>query len=224
MRSLQLPPAASLAVLLLAIGPPPGRGLGSGVVLANAAYFNVHEGEEKCFVETIPEHQVLTVKYKHTDNPGVACMLIFKDPRNTQVFSKRIGPEEKERGQTTYMSQKGGQHRICVQCQGSKWFQTTALKWELNVDMGDTEFSKNPLTKGEFRGVERTVHSTLARAEAISAENEYEKTAEIDFRNASERMDSHVVWVSLFIMAMELGLVVWQISHLHNFFRREKLI
>merc|ERR1719491_465456 len=112
-------------------------------------------------------------------------MLLYKDPRNTQVFSKHIGPDDQERGQTTYMSQKSGQHRICVHCGNSKWFQTTALKWELNVDMGDTEFSKNPLTKGEFRGVERNVMSTMARAEAISAENEYEKTAEIEFRNAS---------------------------------------
>ena len=23
------------------------------------------------------------------------------------------------------------------------WFQTTALKWELSVDMGDTDFSKS---------------------------------------------------------------------------------
>ncbi|CAE7738731.1 cid13, partial [Symbiodinium necroappetens] len=36
-----------------------------------AAYFNLHEGEEKCFVETVPQHQVLTVKYRHADNPGV---------------------------------------------------------------------------------------------------------------------------------------------------------
>merc|ERR1719336_3501163 len=112
-------------------------------------------------------------------------MLVFKDPRQMQVFSKRIGPDDQDHGKTAYMTQRRGEHRICVQCQGSKWFQTTALKWELNVDMGDTEFSTNPLTKGEFRGVERTVLSTLARAEAISAENEYERSAEMDFRNAS---------------------------------------
>merc|ERR1719335_1956225 len=150
--------------------------LRGGQLLADAAYFHVHEGEEKCFIETVPEHQVLTVKYRHIDNPGVACMLVFKDPRETQVFSKRIDPEETQAAKTAYMTQRRGEHRICIQCQGSKWFQTTALKWELSVDMGDTEFSRNPATRGELSAVERTVQSTLARAEAIVAENEYEKS------------------------------------------------
>merc|ERR1719221_1694096 len=189
-----------------------------------AAYFHVQEGHEKCFVETVPEHQVLTVKYKHAENPGVPCMLIFKDPRGTQVFSKRVGPEELDPGKTAYMTQKKGEHRICVQCQGSKWFQTTALKWELSVDMGDTEFSKSPATKGDLKGLERTVAATLARAEAISAENEYEKITEMEFRDASEAANSHVVWVSLFIMAIEAVLIGWQILNLRAFFKREKLI
>jgi len=203
----------------------PGRPQ-AGPLLAHAAFFHVHEGEEKCFIETVPEHQVLTVKYRHVENPGVTCMLVFKDPRQMQVFSKRVGPEEKDSGKTAYMTQRKGEHRICVQCQGpgSKWFQTTALKWELSVDMGDTEFSKSPATRDDLRGVERTISSTLARTEAIAAENEYEKTAEMEFRDASERMNSHVVIVALFIMTMEGLLITWQIFHLHAFFRREKLI
>jgi len=195
-----------------------------GPLLGQAAYFNVHEGEEKCFIETVPEQQVMTVKYRHAENPGVACMLVFKDPRQMQVFSKRVGPEDTELGKAAYMTQRRGEHRICVQCQGSRWFQTTALKWELSVDMGDTEFSRNPATRQDLRGVERTIMAALARTEAISAENEYEKTAEMEFRDASESMNSHVVLVSLFIMAMEGALVVWQICHLRDFFKREKLI
>eukprot|EP00929_Paragymnodinium_shiwhaense_P098205 TRINITY_DN59724_c0_g1_i1.p1 TRINITY_DN59724_c0_g1~~TRINITY_DN59724_c0_g1_i1.p1 ORF type:complete len:212 (+),score=66.11 TRINITY_DN59724_c0_g1_i1:100-735(+) len=191
---------------------------------ARAAYFHVHEGEEKCFVETVPAQQVLTVQYRHRDNPGVACMIIFKDPRNTQVFSKRVGPDEKETSKAAYMAQKKGDHKVCVQCQGSKWFQTTALKWELKVDMGDTEFSKNPATRGDLRSVERTALSTLARVEAIAAENDYEKAAEMDFRNVSESMNSHVIWVAVFIIVLEGGLAAWQVSHLLAFFGKEKLI
>merc|ERR1712096_33003 len=83
------------------------------ILLAEAAYFHVHEGETKCFIETVPEQQVLTVKHRHIDNPGVACMLVFKDPRETQVFSKRIGPEDTEAAKTAYMTQRRGEHRIC---------------------------------------------------------------------------------------------------------------
>eukprot|EP00930_Biecheleria_cincta_P070334 TRINITY_DN57975_c0_g1_i1.p1 TRINITY_DN57975_c0_g1~~TRINITY_DN57975_c0_g1_i1.p1 ORF type:complete len:221 (-),score=38.67 TRINITY_DN57975_c0_g1_i1:281-943(-) len=192
--------------------------------LAEAAYFTVHEGEEKCFVERVPQHQVLTVKYRHAENPGVECMILFKDPQKKQVFSKRVGHEDTEQGKTAYMTQSQGDHRICVQCTGSKWFQTTALKWELSVDMGDTDFTKNPATRGNIKGIERSVLSTLARAEAISAENEYERSTEMEFREASETVNRHVVWVASFIMAIEGGLVAWQVSHLRDHFRREKLI
>lgn len=217
--------AAAASALLLLAGPPRDSGCGgSGVLLAEAAYFHVQEGEEKCFVEHTPEHQVLTVKYRHQDNPGVPCMLIFKDPRQAQVFSKRVGPEDQEQGKTAYMSQKNGEHKICVKCEGSRWTQTRPLKWEIHVDMGDTEFSTSPATRKEFSGVHRTVLSTLARSEAIMAENEYEKSAEMEFRNTSERMNSNVVIVSVFIIAIEAGLVIWQIWHMRTFFRREKLI
>mmetsp|Transcript_68239 Transcript_68239/g.134872 ORF Transcript_68239/g.134872 Transcript_68239/m.134872 type:complete len:213 (+) Transcript_68239:144-782(+) len=191
---------------------------------AHSAYFNVHEGEEKCFVEQTPEHQVMTVKYTHTENPGVPCMLVFKDPRGMQVFSHRVGPEEKDQGKTSYMTQRRGEHRICVQCKGTKWFQTTALKWELHIDMGDTDWSRNPATRKELKGIEKAVASTLARTEAISAENEYEKISEMEFRDASELMNSHVVMVALFIMAMEAAAITWQVCHLRTFFQREKLI
>jgi len=142
------------------------------------------------------------VKYRHIDNPGVACMLVFKNPEEKQVFSKRIGEEDTETGKTAYMTQKRGEHRICIECHGKKWFQTTALKWELSVDMGDTEFSRSPATKGEFTSVERSVASTLARAEAIAAENEYEKSAENEFHQTSENVNSHIVMVSLFFVAV----------------------
>ncbi|CAE6968183.1 SEC24C [Symbiodinium sp. CCMP2592] len=52
----------------------------------------------------------------------------------------------------------------------------------------------------------------------------YERSTELEFRDASEVVNRHVVWVALFIMAMEGGLVMWQVGHLREFFRREKLI
>lgn len=67
-----------------------------------------------------------------------------------------------EHGKTAYMTQKRGEHRICVQCQGSKWFQTTALKWELHVDMGDTEFSRNPATKQDACSRARAIRARLS--------------------------------------------------------------
>mmetsp|Transcript_46409 Transcript_46409/g.84970 ORF Transcript_46409/g.84970 Transcript_46409/m.84970 type:complete len:221 (+) Transcript_46409:131-793(+) len=213
---------ALLAIASLSLAQRGGRWSAVPMV-AEAAYFHVHEGEEKCFMENVPEGQVLTVKYRHIENPGVECKLVFKNPQNTEVHSKVIASDQLQAAQAAYMAKVAGEHRICIQCQGSKWFQTTVLKWELSVDMGDTSFFRSPATAGEVQGVQKTIMSTLARAEAISAENEYEKSTEMDFRNMSERVNSHIVGVSVFIMVIEMGLCVWQIMHLRDFFRREKL-
>eukprot|EP00933_Yihiella_yeosuensis_P015246 TRINITY_DN13364_c1_g1_i1.p1 TRINITY_DN13364_c1_g1~~TRINITY_DN13364_c1_g1_i1.p1 ORF type:complete len:221 (+),score=45.87 TRINITY_DN13364_c1_g1_i1:69-731(+) len=192
---------------------------------SEAAYFNVHQGEEKCFVENIAEHQVMTVKYRHLENPGVECMLVFKDSKHKQVFSKRVAPEDKGKGNAIYMTQSKGEHRICIQCKGaSRWFQQTALKWELHVDMGDMMLTQSPATKKHITGTQRSVMETLARLEAVTAENEYEKISETHFRDASEAVNSHVVLVGIFIMVLEGLLVVWQINNLWGFFRREKII
>lgn len=189
----------------------------------NAAYFYVHEGAERCFVETVAEHQVLTVKYKTLDNPGVTCDLVFKDPRKTHVFSKRIDPHVDASGKAAYMTQKRGEHQICVVCKGSRWFTTQALKWEVSVDVGDTEFISSPATRKDLTGVERTVSAVLARLEAINAENEYEKSTEVEFRDTSERVNSRVVLFALLIMLFEAVLCAWQILHLKGFFHSQKL-
>eukprot|EP00450_Noctiluca_scintillans_P020269 CAMPEP_0194518484 /NCGR_PEP_ID=MMETSP0253-20130528/51917_1 /TAXON_ID=2966 /ORGANISM="Noctiluca scintillans" /LENGTH=121 /DNA_ID=CAMNT_0039362531 /DNA_START=324 /DNA_END=689 /DNA_ORIENTATION=- len=119
------------------------------------------------------------------------------------------------------MSQTKGAHSICIRCPGSSWFQQTALKWELSIELGDTEMK--PATRGDLDGVENAVWSAIARAEAMFAENEYEKTTETEFRNASERVNSHTVGVSIFIVIIEVVLCSWQVSHLWTFFKREKL-
>ncbi len=90
--------------------------------------------------------------------------------------------------------------------------------------MGDTEFSRSPVTRLEFRGAERAVQSTLARVEAIAAENLYEETTEAEFRDSSERINAHVVLISLFLVTIEGAVVAWQILHLRGLFRRKKLI
>merc|ERR1719343_1498602 len=122
------------------------------------------------------------------------------------------------------MTQTQGDYAFCLQTEGSKWLQTRPLKFEMKIDLGDMDLSRDPATHKEFKAVEQTFHATLARAEAIKAENEYEKTTEFEFRDASERMNSHVVLVAIFIMVVEAALIGFQIHHLRSFFKREKMI
>jgi len=191
--------------------------------LVSGAYFYVPEGEEKCFIETLAEHQVLTAKFKNIDNPGVPCSVLFKDSRKATVFSKMVDATERS-GKVAYMTQTKGEHRICVACQGSKWFSKQPVKWELSVDVGDTDFTSNPATKGELNEISRLATAVLARIDAISAENEYERSTENEFRDISQTVNSRVVLFSVLIVIVEAALALWQITHLKAYFSAEKLI
>lgn len=60
------------------------------------------------------------------------------------------GIHDAAEGRPSRIAQDTGHHAIdpgiCVQCTASRWFEKTALKWELSVDMGDTDFTK-PVTQ-----------------------------------------------------------------------------
>merc|ERR1712061_508551 len=123
-----------------------------------------------------------------------------------------------------YMTQTKGDHRICVSCPNQGFWHSQPLKWELTIDMGDTEFTQGKARQRDVKGLERTVMATYARAEAIAAENEYEKATEMEFRHAHESIDGRVVHVAVFVMIAEGVLCFWQISHLRAYFKSEMLI
>merc|ERR1712216_130153 len=99
------------------------------------------------------------------------------------VFSKRVAPEDIAAAKAVYMTQQAGLHKVCVSCVENRWFQSMVMKWELSVEHED--HAVDAATKGDLHGLERIVEEALSRAEAMSAENEYEKDSEMEFKTTS---------------------------------------
>eukprot|EP00451_Oxyrrhis_marina_P003382 CAMPEP_0204260882 /NCGR_PEP_ID=MMETSP0468-20130131/6628_1 /ASSEMBLY_ACC=CAM_ASM_000383 /TAXON_ID=2969 /ORGANISM="Oxyrrhis marina" /LENGTH=203 /DNA_ID=CAMNT_0051235367 /DNA_START=14 /DNA_END=625 /DNA_ORIENTATION=+ len=191
--------------------------------VANAAYFYVNEGQTKCFVETVPQHQVLTAKYKHWENPGVQCSVEFKNPKGVTVFAKVVQPTE-ETGKTAYMTQAAGEHKICIVCRSSKWFHSSSMKWELSVDVGDADLATNPATSHDLNSAEQKASAVLARIDAIVAENDYERKLEASWRDTSESVHASIKWLNILQIIVMMGCSAFQVFHLKGFFQSQKLI
>eukprot|EP00386_Alphamonas_edax_P003985 GDKI01012280.1.p1 GENE.GDKI01012280.1~~GDKI01012280.1.p1 ORF type:complete len:217 (-),score=67.38 GDKI01012280.1:132-755(-) len=187
------------------------------------AYFFVSEGSEKCFLENVPTNQVMTVTYDNPENPGVACSIVFKNPAGRQVFSKEVTAQE-PKGKVAYMSQVAGEHKVCINCASSKWFSTSLLKWTFSIELGDSDINPDEVAKKEhISSVEVQIKKLIERVDSISAENEYEKLQEEEFRNMSETINSRVMWFSTIEIVLMTLCTLFQVFHLTKFFHQQKL-
>eukprot|EP00745_Piridium_sociabile_P022624 TRINITY_DN35293_c5_g1_i1.p2 TRINITY_DN35293_c5_g1~~TRINITY_DN35293_c5_g1_i1.p2 ORF type:complete len:206 (+),score=18.66 TRINITY_DN35293_c5_g1_i1:67-684(+) len=194
------------------------------VVLAHGAYFYVSEGSEKCFVENVPDHQVITVTYANPANPGVPCTLSFKDPTGRQVFS-RESTETEWKGKVAHMTTQHGEHKICIKCSSSKWFSTSLLKWTISIELGDSDINPEEVAKKDhLNDLQFSIHKLVDRVDAIAAENEYERLLEGEFQAAAETISLRVTQFS----AAQIGLTIvctgFQVFHLTKFFRTQRII
>ena len=87
----------------------------------------------------------------------------------------------------------------------------------------DDKAHQDAATTDHFDDAEKALWSATARADAISAEIEYENSTEGEFSSAMERLGSRTISTSILVVFVELLLCVWQVSHLWSFFKREKL-
>eukprot|EP00923_Selenidium_pygospionis_P052193 GHVN01090300.1.p1 GENE.GHVN01090300.1~~GHVN01090300.1.p1 ORF type:complete len:139 (+),score=12.15 GHVN01090300.1:77-493(+) len=109
-------------------------------IRVDSAYFYVSEGTEKCFVENVPSNIPITVSYDNRENPGVDCSIVFKDPNGRTVFS-RLVEHNNPKSKVAHLTKEGGEYKVCVHCDASKWFSTSKLKWSISIELGDTDLN-----------------------------------------------------------------------------------
>jgi hypothetical protein len=202
------------------------RLLGLAFLRSCPAYFLVHAGSPKCFLEAIPEHIAITVKYGlRTPHQGVSCLVDIRRRNGLSVFSKEVTISQ-PRGNLVYSTQEAGRYEVCVSCPGGSWFQDQVYEWELSVDVSSISEGGRYADAGSkdddtaAQGLERA----LARLEALEAQVEYERRMEADVLAWSE---AALVWVQKLTVAQILITILCgavTVPQLVKFFRSEKML
>ncbi|KAJ1911005.1 emp24p/erv25p- protein [Tieghemiomyces parasiticus] len=210
-----LPLLLSLAVLLL----------GS----AQALHFYLHNTEEKCFLEDLPKHTTTKGHFKTKEwidkdkraieNPALGLQVKVRElPSNNVVMSQKAASE----GRFTFTSAIQGQHYICLQGNSSNWFNPNTIYVEFDMTFGSSADSSKSLDK--LDKLSARVRELNQRSQALQLEIDQQRERESEFRDVSEKVNSHVVWYVLMQIAVLALTCVWQVRYLKGFFEKKKLM
>merc|ERR1719478_1966624 len=84
--------------------------------------------------------------------------------------------------------------------------------------------SPDRATVTQLKGTQDKVEELLERVEAISAENEYEKMQEAEFRGQSENVNVRVTWLSVMQILLIGACTAFQIHHLSKFLKKSQIL
>jgi hypothetical protein len=197
------------------------------------AYFRLEDGQNKCFLEEVPKDTLILGKYKawdaNNDRDRIATDVGLKlnviDPTGKPLLQKELNPTLSG-GKIAFTSQIQGEHKICFQTNSTRWFGSKkAIKVELYIKRGEAATDYEEIARQDHLSeIEVEVKKLIDRVRDIRAEQNYQRSREIEFRDTSESTNSRVVWWSILQTAILVATGLWQVTHLKKFFKAKKLV
>lgn len=199
---------------------------------AEALFFRIAEGEEKCFLEDVPEDVLVVVHYHihhHEDDqadgetvdraPGLKFHVV--GPAQAGVL---LDVNSNPQGRFAFHTDVSGIYRMCVKTNTSRWYGTGAvLRVDMEIDVGDVEEDYEELAIREgLTTLELSVKKMVDKASSIRSEQSYQKRREWEMRDVNESTNERVAWWSVIFLTIVIVSNAWQSWHLSKFFKSKK--
>lgn len=118
----------------------------------------------------------------------------------------------------------GGLHHICF-TPLVKYSDGPDYKIDLHLDVGEATEDYEELAKLEhLSAIEVEIRKLLDKVRSVRAEQSYQKSREVEFRDTSESTNSRVMWWAILQVIILVVSGVYQNQHLQSFFRKKKLV
>ena len=113
-----------------------------------------------------------------------------------------------------------------LQCgNGSWWANKPKIKIQLTVEVGDDWHKQQKSVNIDgLAQIDENILGLLSKVEAITAENEYERTQQNAFQHTSERILLNMTVLNILMICGMSVQAVLQTVHLKGYFRTRKLI
>jgi len=224
------------------------------VTCVHAIYFNLEDGQNRCFLEEVPKDTLILGRFKADisalpGGPAVPGFQFAGRPFGgigAQQIQQQAPPgvgikvtvtdpsgnlalqrDLPSEGRFALTSQMGGEFKICVQTNTSaRWFGSKQkLKLHLDIETGESATDYEDIAKQEHLSVlEIEVRKLNDRLRDVRAEQNYQRNREVAFRDTSESTNSRVMWWSIIQTSILVCAGMWQIFHLKSFFKSKKLV
>lgn len=185
----------------------------------------------KCFLEEVPAETPIQVTFNLSPLPGVAMTsdtatglkVWIVNPEGAIVSSM---PSALVTGVHTYTTPSGGEYKICMSTNGSSWFSSSDVyRLTLDIRSGVAAVDYKHLAKTEhLSGIEVSLRKANDRVAQIKSEQSYQKDREAAFIKISQSTGRKVLVCAAFQVVILAGCAVWEIKHLHAFFRKKKFV
>ncbi|KAG9399807.1 hypothetical protein AC1031_011229 [Aphanomyces cochlioides] len=190
---------------------------------AHSVIFNVRPRFNKCLTTDVEKGSQVIVEFQvlgEIEGP-TNVQFLLEDPKKTQLaFDANVDSTHNEAHEFSFKAELYGIYAVCFANSNDATVQI-ALEFKHGVEATDySEVAKRehlmPVEK-ELRKLEDTVAE-------IHREMLYVRDREAAMRDTSEATNSRVKYLNGLTILILLGVGVWQITYLKQFFKSKKLI
>ncbi|KAH8741644.1 hypothetical protein FG386_003618 [Cryptosporidium ryanae] len=192
----------------------------------SSVHFYIQEGSEKCFIQDVPRNIPIYVKYENSNDLGIQCAIIFKNPEKIEVFSKHVD-EKDSKGSVAYLSKVQGEHSVCIRCESSNWFKSEQLKWKLSIDTGNLSehLDINSIaSREEAIKVDQFIKSLNEKVNGIISEAEYEFEKQEKFLHQALRINHRIIIFSIIQLLLASAITYFSIIYMKIFLEKQRVI
>ncbi|VDO05595.1 unnamed protein product [Rodentolepis nana] len=186
---------------------------------SNALRFELKTGETRCIYDEMNKDEMIIGNYEITGGSTSQVSIAVKDSKQHTFFQK-LGASS---GKFTFSSEVEDSFDVCFHSKGSSGtvdthevFLDIKPEDEVRTDGPENPENLKPL-EAELKKVEYYTDSIVR--DFVSMHKRADAMRDI---NASTH--SRVLYLSLFSILCLIGLAVWQVIYLRNYFKSKKLI
>lgn len=206
--------------------------------VAQALYFYIDGTTPKCFFEELPKGTLVVGHYTAEEwddrlnnwakHDGLSIYITVDElfDNDHRVVAQRGGSA----GKFTFSAADAGDHMLCFTPSSTSgragWLsqhsQNGGVRLTLDLAIGDSSQIESS-DKDKLQDIATRVKDLNARLQDIRREQVFQREREAEFRDQSETTNSRVVRWMFIQLAVLAGTCTWQLSHLRNFFIKQKL-
>ncbi|KAG5950775.1 hypothetical protein E4U53_004425 [Claviceps sorghi] len=205
---------------------------------AQALYFFTDGSTPKCFYEELPKDALFVGHFTAEEyddrangwqqHGGLSVFISVEEvfDHNHRIVAQQGGSS----GRFTFTAHGSGEHKICFTASSnsgrSEWLTSTiprgGIKMKLDLELSFSGVIESS-DKEKMESLLSRIEHLTARLNDIRSEQIFQTEREAEFRDQSESTNARVVrWIIYQLIVIGVT-CAWQLSHLRNFFVKQKL-
>ncbi|CAB3398026.1 unnamed protein product [Caenorhabditis bovis] len=190
---------------------------------ANALRFYVGPKEKKCLKEEIHKNVVVSGEYEYSEGIQYTASIHVTDTRGHTLYKRENFSDLK--GKFAFTADEYDIFEICFENHPPAGYPGEKREVSLSLKHGVEAKNYEDIAKAEkLKPLEVELRRLEDLADSITKDFSFMRKREEEMRNTNESTNSRVLYLSIFSMLCLLGLAIWQVLFLRNYFKSKKLI